>query len=47
MAEQETQLISKMVTDDTQTSQGEGGGGGGVQIERRHATGMGNALSKY
>ena len=40
------QLISKIVTDDTQTPVGEGGGGE-VEMGRRHATGMGNALSKF
>ena len=41
MAEQQTQLISKIVTDNTRTPVGEGGG---VQMGRRHATGLGNAL---
>ena len=47
MAEQETQLISKIVTDNTQTPVGEGGREGEVKMGRRHATGMGNALSKF
>ena len=34
MAEQQTQLISKIVTDDTQTPVGERGGGGGERSER-------------
>ena len=45
MVEQETQLISKIITDDTQTPVGEGGGE--VEMGRRHATGMGNALSIF
>ena len=32
------------LTDDTQTPVGEGGGGAEVQMGRRHAIGMGNAL---
>ena len=46
MAEQETQLISYIVTDDTRTPVGGGGGRGEVEMGRRHATGMGNALSQ-
>ena len=33
MAEQQTQLISKIVTDDTQIPVGETGGGGGKEVK--------------
>ena len=45
MAEQETQLISKIITDDTRTPEVEGGGGergrGESSKGQRHVTGMG------
>ena len=47
MAEQQTQLISKIVTDDTQTPVGERGGGGGERGERRGGGERGEGGGKF